>query len=129
MTIVERHPHVHCVVPAGGVAPEHQRWIHPNYAFFLPVKVLGRVLRGKFIQGLRRAFRRKSYTSAAWLPPSLRQSSSRRWSKNSASRTGWFTPRPPSAALRRSSAISAATLIALPSATILNDYPGSIEIA
>jgi Putative transposase/Transposase zinc-binding domain len=53
------HPHVHCVVPAGGLAPDHQRWIHPKYAFFLPVKVLGRVLRGKFIQGLRRAFRRK----------------------------------------------------------------------
>jgi len=53
------HPHVHCVVPAGGLAPDHQRWIHPKYAFFLPVKVLGRVFRGKFIQGLRRAFRRK----------------------------------------------------------------------
>jgi Putative transposase/Transposase zinc-binding domain len=53
------HPHVHCVVPAGGLAPDHQRWIHSKYAFFLPVKVLGRVFRGKFIQGLRRAFRRK----------------------------------------------------------------------
>src|SRR3954468_3055730 len=53
------HPHVHCVVPAGGLAPDHQRWIHPKYAFFLPVKVLGRVCRRKFLQGLRRAFRRK----------------------------------------------------------------------
>jgi hypothetical protein len=53
------HPHIHCVVPAGGLAPDHQRWIHPKYAFFLPVKVLGRVCRRKFIRGLRRAFRQK----------------------------------------------------------------------
>jgi hypothetical protein len=51
-----RHPHVHCVVPAGGLSPDHQRWIHPPYAgFFLPVKVLSRVFRGKFVQALRRA--------------------------------------------------------------------------
>jgi len=53
------HPHVHCVIPAGELAPDHQRWIHPKYAFFLPVKVLGRVCRRKFIRGFRRAFRLK----------------------------------------------------------------------
>lgn len=53
------HPHVHCVVPAGGFAPDRQRWIHPRYAFFLPIKVLGKVFRGKFLEGLRRAYRRK----------------------------------------------------------------------
>ena len=54
-----RHPHVHCVVPAGGVSPDHQRWVRPNYArFFLPVKVLSRVFRGKFVAGLRRAYAR-----------------------------------------------------------------------
>ena len=47
-----RHPHVHCVVPAGGLSPDHQRWIRPKYAgFFLPVKVLSRVFRGKFVDG------------------------------------------------------------------------------
>jgi predicted RNA-binding Zn-ribbon protein involved in translation (DUF1610 family) len=55
-----RHPHVHCVVPAGGLSPDHQRWIHPKYAgFFLPVKVLCRVFRGKFVAALRRAYARK----------------------------------------------------------------------
>ena len=39
------HPHVHCVIPAGGLSPDHQRWVHPRYAFFLPVKVLSRVFR------------------------------------------------------------------------------------
>ena len=53
---LEHHPHVHCVVPAGGLSPDHRRWIHSRYRFFLPVKVLSRVLRGKFIAGLRRAF-------------------------------------------------------------------------
>jgi len=53
------HPHVHCVVPAGGLSPDHQRWIRPKYAcFFLPVKVLSRVFRGKFVEALRRAYTR-----------------------------------------------------------------------
>ena len=52
-----RHPHVHWVVPAGGLSPDHERWIHPKYAgFFLPVKVLSRVFRGKFVEALRRAY-------------------------------------------------------------------------
>ena len=52
-----RHPHVHCVVPAGGLSPDHQRWIRPKYAgFFLPVKILSRVFRGKFVAALRRAY-------------------------------------------------------------------------
>jgi len=54
-----RHPHVHCVVPAGGLSADHRRWIRPQYAgFFLPVKVLSRVFRGKFVDALRRAYAR-----------------------------------------------------------------------
>ena len=53
------HPHVHSVIPAGGLALDHSHWVHPRYAFFLPVKVLGEVFRGKFVDGLRRAYRRK----------------------------------------------------------------------
>lgn len=41
------HLHVHCVIPAGGLSPDHSRWIHPRYSFFLPVKVLRRVFRGR----------------------------------------------------------------------------------
>jgi hypothetical protein len=52
---LEHHPHVHCVVPAGGLAPDHTRWIHPRYSFFLPVGALSRVFRGKFVAGLRKA--------------------------------------------------------------------------
>jgi hypothetical protein len=50
------HPHIHCVIPSGGLSLDHQHWIHPRYAFFLPVKVLGRVFRGKFVAGLKTAF-------------------------------------------------------------------------
>jgi hypothetical protein len=54
-----RHPHVHCVVPAGGLSPDQERWVHPKYAgFFLPVKVLSRIFRGKFVEALRRAYDR-----------------------------------------------------------------------
>lgn len=53
---MQHHPHIHCVIPSGGLSADHKRWIHPRYAFFLPVKVLGRVFRGKFIEGLNRAF-------------------------------------------------------------------------
>jgi len=52
------HPHMHCVVPAGGLAPDHSRWVKPRYPFFLPVKVLSRVFRGKLLAALRRSFRR-----------------------------------------------------------------------
>ncbi len=56
---LQRHPYVHCVVPGGGLSPDHQRWIRSPSRFFLPVKVLSRVFRGKFVAGLRRAFRLK----------------------------------------------------------------------
>jgi Putative transposase/Transposase zinc-binding domain len=48
------HPHIHCVIPAGGFSLDHRRWVRPRYPFFLPVKVLSRVFRGKFLAGLKR---------------------------------------------------------------------------
>ncbi len=52
------HPHVHCVVPAGGISPDRTRWIHPaNPQYLLPVPVLKVVFKGKFSDGLKRLFR------------------------------------------------------------------------
>ena len=51
------HPHVHCVVPGGGLSPDGSRWISCRDNFFLPVRVLSRVFRGKFIDALREAYR------------------------------------------------------------------------
>jgi hypothetical protein len=56
---LQPHPHIHCVVPGGGLSRDHTRWISSRPHFFLPVKVLSRVFRGKFVAGLKRAFRRK----------------------------------------------------------------------
>jgi putative transposase/transposase-like zinc-binding protein len=44
------HPHVHCVVPGGGLSPDGTRWIGCRETFFLPIKVLSRVFRGKFLE-------------------------------------------------------------------------------
>jgi len=52
------HPHVHCVVTGGGLSPDESRWIAGRDDFFLPVRVLSRVFRGKFLAGLRAAFKR-----------------------------------------------------------------------
>ena len=53
---LQQHPHIHCVVPGGGLSPDHTRWISSHSNFFLPVKVLSRVFRGKVCAGLQRAF-------------------------------------------------------------------------
>lgn len=49
------HPHVHCVIPGGGLSLEG-KWIACRAGFFLPVRILSRVFRGKFIDLLKRAW-------------------------------------------------------------------------
>lgn len=49
------HPHLHYVVTGGGVAPDGTRWVSARQGYLLPVKVLGRLFRGKFPAGLRAA--------------------------------------------------------------------------
>ena len=50
------HPHTHCILAAGGLSPDHTTWIGSPHRFFLPIKVLSRVFRGKFVAGLKTAF-------------------------------------------------------------------------
>ena len=52
------HPHLHCVVPGGGVAPEGDRWIGCQPGFFLPVRVLSRRFRRRFLEALEQAFQK-----------------------------------------------------------------------
>ena len=52
------HPHAHCVIPAGGLAPDGSRWIHTRPGFFLPVRVLSKVFRGKFVEALKNLSRK-----------------------------------------------------------------------
>ncbi len=50
------HPHVHCVVPGGGLSPDGTRWIGCRPGFFLPVRVLSRLFRRLFLDALCAAF-------------------------------------------------------------------------
>jgi hypothetical protein len=52
------HPHVHAIVTGGGLEPSTNRWVAARQGFFLPVRVLGAMLRGKFLAGLRKAYDR-----------------------------------------------------------------------
>jgi hypothetical protein len=50
------HPHLHCVVTGGGLSADGRRWVAGRRRLFLPIKVLGRLFRGKFLAGLRDAY-------------------------------------------------------------------------
>ena len=50
------HPHVHVVTPAGGLALNHKSWISCKKKYFLPVKVLSSVFRGKYLSLLEKAY-------------------------------------------------------------------------
>ncbi|MEP6695030.1 MAG: IS91 family transposase [Chloroflexota bacterium] len=73
------HPHVHCVVPAGGLSPDGTRWVHARSSFVLPVKVLSRVFRGKVVAGLIAAFRAGSLTLPTDLQRLADESAFRAW--------------------------------------------------
>ena len=50
------HPHLHCVIPGGGISPDDKRWIPCRLGFFLPVRVLSRLFRRLFLELLEKAF-------------------------------------------------------------------------
>jgi hypothetical protein len=50
------HPHLHCVVTGGGLSLDGSRWVAGRRGYFLPVKVLGRLFRGKFLAALKQAY-------------------------------------------------------------------------
>lgn len=54
---LQYHPHIHCVIPGGGLSSRQKKWIACRMDFFLSVKVLSRVFRGKMLDFLWRAFR------------------------------------------------------------------------
>jgi hypothetical protein len=55
---LQHHPHLHCVIPGGGLSPTGSGWISARDRFLFPVRVLSRVFRGKFLSRIRAAFRR-----------------------------------------------------------------------
>lgn len=53
------HPHVHCIVTGGGLSPDGKEWIPCKEEFFLPVKVVSRLFRGKFLAYLKEAYEKE----------------------------------------------------------------------
>ncbi len=83
---IQLHPHVHCVVPAGGLSSDHTRWVRSPDNYFLPKKVLRKIFRGKFVDALKQAFQNGQLNFhgdlallaqpkifAAWLRPLFQQ--------------------------------------------------------
>ena len=66
------HPHLHCVVPGGGLSPDGKRWVSSRPGFFLPVRVLSRYFRRRFLERLQQAFDRGELKFFSALEP-LRQ--------------------------------------------------------
>jgi Putative transposase len=112
------HPHVHYIVPAGGLALDGSRWVDSSRKFFLPVKALSPVFAGKFCDELRELYKQdrlKFHKSIEQLASSGHSAAS---SGNSARRTGSYTLSHPSAVPNTFSTTWRATLIASPSPTI-----------
>lgn len=63
------HPHLHCIVPGGGLSIDGKRWINSKKGFFIPVKVLSRKFRGKFLYYLRRIYYEKKIKFAGDVEP------------------------------------------------------------
>jgi Putative transposase/Transposase zinc-binding domain len=64
---LQAHPHLHCVIPGGGLSADNSQWIACRPGFFLPVKVLSRLFRGKFVAFLREARKQDRLTYAGQL--------------------------------------------------------------
>jgi len=83
------HYHVHCVVPAGGLSPDHQRWIHTRHPLFLlPIPVLRRTFRKKFTDGLEHLYNQQllncsgpaaAFQNRQWFSELLAQLRDKRW--------------------------------------------------
>ena len=111
------HPHVHGIVPGGGLAPDGKRWVACRPGFFLPVRVLSRLFRRRFLEELQRlhqagklqffgehaaladakAFKALAGAAAQVRVGGLRQAAVRRtrrpcWPTCRATRTAWRSP-------------------------------------
>ena len=111
------HRHVHLIVPGGGLSPDGSRWIACKPGFFLPVRVLSRLFRRLFLEGLAALHESGRLTVFGDLAPSPTNTPSTPSSRRCAAPIGSSTPRDPSPDRKPFSPISPATPIASPSRT------------
>lgn len=92
---LRHHPHLHCVVPGGGLSVDGQGWRSCRRGFFLPVNVLARLFRRLFLQGLERAYDKGKLSfhgACAFLAP---PTAFNRLLKSVRAREWWVYAKPP----------------------------------
>jgi hypothetical protein len=109
------HPHVHMIVPGGGISLDDTRWVSCRPGFFLPVRVLSRLFRRLFLGKLLDAHQADASPSSATAPRSLSREPSPPSSHRCARPSGWSMPRSRSAGRTPCSPICRATPTASPS--------------
>jgi Putative transposase len=103
------HPHVHMIVPGGGLSPDGTRWVACKPGFFLHVRVLSRLFRRLFIEGLLALHRAGDLAFFGDLASLADLDAFTTWLAPLRKSEGWFMPNHPSAARKRCSHISAVT--------------------
>jgi hypothetical protein len=83
-----RHPHLHCIIPGGGISADDSRWISCRRHFLFPVKVLSRLFRAKFVSLLKRAFHQAKLRFHGKLQPLAKTRNFFRW-LNDSIRSEW----------------------------------------
>lgn len=76
---LDLHPHLHCVIPGGGISLDGTRWVSCPRGFFMPVKLLSRKFRGKFLALLKEAHRQGELTLKGRLEPYISETAFKSW--------------------------------------------------
>jgi hypothetical protein len=63
------HPHVHCLVPAGGLSPDHRYWLEARKNYLVPVRALSEIFRATFMALIRRKLPQISFPASLWKKP------------------------------------------------------------
>lgn len=103
------HPHIHCVIPGGGLSPNDRRWIPSRNGFFLPVRVLSVLFKTKVLSYLHEAFRTGQLRFHGQWQHLAKEASWKRLLRPLERATGSSTPNPLSGAPGRFSSILLAT--------------------
>jgi Putative transposase/Transposase zinc-binding domain len=85
---LHHHPHLHCIIPGGGISIDESRWISCRRHFLFPVKVLSRLFRAKFTSLLKRAFHQAKLGFHGKLQPLAKHRNFFRW-LNQSMRSEW----------------------------------------
>jgi predicted Zn-ribbon and HTH transcriptional regulator len=73
------HPHVHCIVTGGGLTREQDQWVSSKKDFFIPVRVMSKLFRGKFLFYLKKARETKKLTYSGQIEPLLKECNFQKW--------------------------------------------------